>query len=324
MYTRPFALLVLALALFVGPSWAQSSCLGTGDGNPQTCSIVFSPGVTTGTFDFSGTGDGVIVFQFETVLTTFTLTVAANDVASIPSTSLDLTEFPAGTVCIMYTKNSCVRYDVSGNASGPNNTPVRGVDYKGIITLTLNYNSFQNPRVPAFGHAPGDFSGAIFSEDILTNYVDEHAPSCSTCEGPAMGGKTPGISSFAALDKPFANSATGNIVCPFLTAVPQTSSSGQNPIVEVSFKLVASNCNTDPPLRDKTATLSVASHDTPTTLVFTSLVNNGDANKFHFDNKAGLNVQDINTNGLAPGLYYVTVTSSKFSPVTTTFTVPTP
>jgi hypothetical protein len=320
MAKRILVLFVLSLVLFITPSWAQLSCLGTGDGSPQSCSITFSPGNTTGTFDFSGTGDGVLVFQFDTILTTFQLTVSANDVTSI--TNLDPTEFQTGTICIKYTKGFCVRYDVSGDVGGPNGVPVKGVDYKGIISLTLNYNSFQTPRIPAFGHAPGDFSGAIFSEDILTSYVDENAPNCTTCEGPAMGGRTPGISSFAALDKPFANSSTGNIVCPFLTAVPQTSSSGQNPIVEVSFKLVASNCNTDPPLRDKTATLSVAIHDTPTTLAFASLVNGGAANKFHFDNKNGVNVQDVNTNGLAPGLYFVTVISNNFSPVTTTFTIP--
>jgi hypothetical protein len=321
MAKRILTLLVLSLVLFINPSWAQSSCLGTGDGSPQSCSITFNPGNTTGTFDFSGTGDGVLVFQFETILTTFQLTVSANDVTALTGiTNLDPTEFPTGTFCITYTKGSCVRYDVSGDVGGPNGVPVKGVDYKGIISLTLNYNSFQTPRIPAFGHAPGDFSGAIFSEDILTSYVDENAPSCTTCEGPAMGGKTPGISSFAALDKPF--NQTANTVCPFLTAVPQNTTSGHNPIIEVSFKLVASNCNTAPPLRDKTATLSVASHDTPTTLVFASLVNGGAANKFHFDNKNGVNVQDINTNGLPSGLYFVTVTSTVFSPVTTTFSIP--
>jgi len=186
--------------------------------------------------------------------------------------------------------------------------------------VTLNYDSFYTPRIPAFGHDPE--TNPLFSEDILTTYVDEHAPSCTNCEGPAMGGKTPGLSSFAALDKPFPH-PPGETVC-FLTAVSQTSSSDQNPIVEVSFKLVASNCNTDPPLRDKTATLSVASVDpnNPPNLAFASLINGGDSNKFHYDSKNGVNVQDINTNKLPSGSYFVTVSSTLFSPVTTTFIIP--
>jgi hypothetical protein len=319
MHIRVLALFALSLVLFVGPSWAQS-CTGGEEG--LSCTNTFSPGNTTGTFDFSGTGDGVITFQFETVLTTFHLTVTAVELTSI--TNLDPAEFPTGTVCITYTKGVCVRYDVTGDVGGPNGVPVRGVDYRGVISLTLNYNSFQTVDIPAFGHAPGDFSGAVFSEDILTFYVDPLA--CASTFGcdPAMGGKTPGISSLAALNKPFATSAQGDVVCnPGLTAVAQTSTSGNNPIVEVSFKLVASNCSTDPPLRDKTATLSVGTKELITgNIIPTALVNGGAANKFHFDNKNGVNIQDINTNGLPSGLYYVTVTSSLFSPVTTTFTIP--
>ncbi len=322
MHIRIPALFVLALLLFVSPSWAQLSCLGSGDGSPQSCTITFSPGNTTGTFDFSNPrGDGVITFQFDTVLTTFMLTVSANEVTSI--TNLDPAEFPTGTVCITYSAGSCVRYDVSGNVGGPNGVPVRGVDYKGVISITLNYSSFQPVDIPAFGHAPGDFSGAVFSEDILTFYVDPSACASTFACDPAMGGKTPNISSLAALSKPFANSSPGDVVCsPGLTAVAQNSTSGQNPIVEVSFKLVASSCNTDPPLRDKTASLSVGTAGPNNTIVPTTLVNGGAANKFHFDNKNGVNVQDINTNGLPSGTYYVTVTSTLFSPVTTTFTIP--
>ena len=320
MYIRILGLFVVALVVMAGPSWAASSTNCTGGEGFIACQ--FSPGATgfsSATFDF-GT-DGVITFQFETVLTPFELDVTASDVAAI--TNLDSTEFPAGTVCITYSNGHCVRYDVSGNQSGPNGVPVRGVNYKGVISLTLNYDSFQTVHIPAFGHAPGDFSGAIFSEDILTFYVDVTACAATFGCDPAMGGKTPGISSFAALDKPFANSAQGDVVCnPGLTAVPQTSASGQNPIVEVSFRLVASNCNTDPPLRDKTATLSVGTKDLNGNIVPTTLVNGGAANKFHFDNKNGVNVQDINTNKLPSGLYFVTVTSTLFSPVTTTFNIP--
>jgi hypothetical protein len=318
MFTRIFGLFALAIALCGTQCWAQ--CGGEGQPPcPPSITHTFMPGTTTGTYDFGRTVDGVITFQFESVLTTFQLTVTANEVTSI--TNLDQTEFPTGTVCIPYTTGFCVRYDVTGSAGGPNGVPLRGVNYNGLILLTLNYDSFYTPHIPAFGHAPGDNATDIFSEDILTSYVDEHAPSCTNCEGPAMGGTTPGISSFAALDKPFAQ-PPGDTVCPSLTAVPQTSSSGQNPVVEVSFKLVASNCNTDPPLRDKTATLSVASFDTNGNLVFAALVNGGASNKFHFDNKNGVNVQDINTNKLPSGSYFVTVTSTLFSPVTTTFTIP--
>jgi len=311
MFMRIFGLFALAFALCGTECRAQ--CFGDGG---ITCS--FSPTVTSETFNF-GT-NGVITFQFETVLTSFQLDVTANEVTSI--TNLDPTEFPTGTVCIPYTTGFCVRYDVTGNAGGPNGVPIRGVDYRGLITVTLNYDSFYTPHIPAFGHDPEN--NPLFSEDILTSYVDEHAPSCTNCEGPAMGGKTPGISSFAALDKPFPNSAQGEIVRPFLTAVPQTSSSGQNPIVEVSFKLVASSCSTDPPLRDKTATLSVASVDpnNAPNLAFAPLINGGDSNKFHYDSKNGVNVQDINTNKLPSGSYFVTVSSTLFSPVTTTFIIP--
>jgi hypothetical protein len=319
MAKRSLTLLVLSLALFSTPSWALSSSNCTPSEGFIACQ--FSPGATgfsSATFDFGA--DGVIAFQFETVLTSFELDVTASDVAAI--TNLDPTEFPAGTVCITYSIGHCVRYDVSGHSGGPNGVPVRGVDYRGVVSLTLNYTSFQTVHIPAFGHAPGDFSGAIFSEDILTFYVDPNASACTNCD-PAMGGKTPGISSFAALDKPFANGAQGDTICfPGVTAVPQNSTSGQNPIVEVSFKLVASNCSTDPPLRDKSATLSVGTKDSNNNVVPTTLVNGGAANKFHFDNKNGVNVQDINTNGLPSGTYYVTVISTLFSPVTTTFTIP--
>jgi hypothetical protein len=314
MFTRIFGLFALAFALFGTECWAQGSntCFS---GEALSCTNPFSPGVTIGTFNFGK--DGVITFQFDTVLTSFTLAVTANEIpVATGITNLDPTEFPTGTVCIPYSVNGfqCVRYDVAGTPSDP----VRGVDFRGLITVLLTYDSFYQVHIPAFGHDPDDTPD--FSENILTFYLDPNAPS-STNFDPAMGGKTPGISSFAALDKPFP-SGQGDIVCPSLTAVPQTSSSGQNPIVEVSFKLVSASgsCTTSTPLRDKTATLSVGtmSNGSP---VAVSLVNGGDSNKFHFDNKTGLNVQDVNTNGLAPGSYFVTVISTLFSPVTAFFTV---
>jgi hypothetical protein len=260
-------------------------------------------------------GDGVIKFQFDTILTTFTLTVSANETGSGGITNIDPNELP-NTSCITYSKGACVRYDVSGNVGGPNGTPVRGTDYKGLISVTLNYNSSEGIDIPIFGHDPE--LSPDFTENILTSYVDENALPF-TGSDPAMGGKTPGISSFAALTEQFSGNAL--FVCPQLTAAAQKSTSGNNPIVEVTFKLAATqaNCNSGPFLRDKTATLTVA---TDPGLVFVNLVNNGDSNKFHFDSKNGTNVQDINTNGLLSGTYYVTVISEQFSPVTTTFTIP--
>jgi hypothetical protein len=189
--------------------------------------------------------------------------------------------------------------------------------------VTLTYDSSFPVDIPAFGHAPGDNATDTFSEDILTSYVDPNANPCTNCD-PGMGGKTPGISSFAALNKHFANSAQGDIVCQNLTAVPQNSTSGSNPIIEVSFRLVAvgGDCTNGPFLRDKTATLSVGQNDSNGRPVAVSLVNGGDSNKFHFDNSTGFNVQEVNMNGLAPGSYFVTVISTLFSPVNQFFTVP--
>jgi len=261
--------------------------------------------------------------QFEAVLTTFDVILTANEFAIIPN-PLDPNEFPTpGTVCIKYFNERCVRYDFSGNATsgGLDNVPVKGVDYRGLITLTLNYNrsSTQGVQIPAFAHAPGlNSDSTTFSEDILTSYVDTTS-NCPSCD-PAMGGKTPGISPFAALYKPLPTAPS--VVCS-LTAAYQTSASDQNPIVEVAFKLVANggNCSSGPFLRDKTASLSVALNSDPVS--FADLINGGDSNKFHFDNKNNTNVQDINTNKLPAGFYIVTVRSNLFAPVRTpSFKVP--
>jgi hypothetical protein len=320
---------LLVLLLFVpGSAQAQTQTCATGVPLPSvvrpavfSCSITFSPGENIGVFDFSGSGDGILTFAFDTVLDTFTLTVSANEVAPSPgitNVSGDL----AGATCIPYNNNFCVRYDVTGNVGGPNGTPVRGTDYRGLITMTLSYNSFAFVQIPVFGHDPE--LDPNFDENILTSYVDENAAACTNCEDPTMGGRTPGISSFAAFTEPFANNAQGLTVCPFVTITPQNSNNGNNPIEEVTFHLVAANgnCSTGPYLRDKTASLSVGTINTNGTISFTNLVNGGDSNKFHFDNKTGSNVQDINTNGLPSGTYYVTIISSQFSPVTQTFKIP--
>ena len=328
MAKRILTLLVLSLALFTTPSWATSSTnCGATVGTESLFSITchFDPGPSgTATFDFGPQGDGTMTMQFETVLTTFDVTLTAIEFAVIPN-PLDPNEFPTDTVCITYSNNHCVRYDFSGDAvpGGLDGVPVKGVDYRGLITLTLNYNrsSTQVVQIPAFAHAPGlNSDSTTFSEDILTSYVDtgSNCPSCPP--DPAMGGKTPGISPFAPLYKPLPTAPS--VVCS-LTAIYQTSASDQNPIVEVAFKLVANggNCSTGPFLRDKTASLSVALNSNP--ISFADLINGGDSNKFHFDNKSGANVQDINTNKLPRGSYIVTVRSSLFAPVRTpSFNVP--
>jgi hypothetical protein len=327
VYIRALAFAAFLLALCAAPSWAASSgnCGSTTGDNPAfSISCHFTPdpsGISSATFDFGPEGDGTMTVQFETVLTTFDVIVTANEFPVIPN-PLDPNEFPSGTVCITYFNGHCVRYDFSGTAlpGGLNGVPVKGVDYRGLITLTLNYNSGQAVRIPAFAHAPGENSNSTtFSEDILTSYVDTGS-NCPSCIDPAMGGKTPGLSPFAALDKPFAT--TAGIVCS-LTAAYQTSASDQNPIVEVSFKLIPStgNCTSGPFLRDKTATLSMALNSSP--VAFADLINGGDSNKFHFDNKSNTNIQDINTNKLPAGTYFVTVRSNLFAPVRTpSFSVP--
>jgi hypothetical protein len=327
MRIRSLAFIAMAVLFVAAPSFAASSAnCGPTTGDNPTFSITchFTPGPSgSATFDFGPQGDGTMTMQFEAVLTTFDVTVTANEFASIPN-PLDPNEFPVGTVCITYFNGHCVRYDFSGDAvpGGLDSVPVKGVDYRGLITLTLNYNrsSSQVVQIPAFAHAPGENSDSTtFSEDILTSYVDTSS-NCPSCSDPAMGGKTPGISPFAGMYKPLPT--TPAVVCT-LTAAYQTSASDQNPIVEVSFKLAATsdNCANGPFLRDKTASLSVALNSDP--IVFADLINGGDSNKFHFDNKNNTNVQDINTNKLPAGFYIVTVRSSLFAPVRTpSFKVP--
>jgi hypothetical protein len=317
MAKRILTLLVFSLVLFITPSWA--SCP---DG-AQCFTFSVSSTPTSHTFDF-GT-DGAITFTFDTVLVSFDLDVTAVEDASFTFSGPDFPD-PGATTCIFYSNGHCVRYNVTGANGGP--VPVKGVNFRGLIAVLLNYDSSSIFNgIPAFGHAPGDTTTAAFSEDILTFYVDPNAPACTFCEDPGMGGKVPNISSFEAFKKPFANGAQGDVVCsPGVTAVSQDSASGDNPIVEVSFKLVAAggNCNTGPFLRDKTATMSVGIPDpnNSNNVVPQPLVNGGDSNKFHFNNQNGVNVQDINTNGLPSGTYFVTVISTLFSPVNTTFIIP--
>ena len=311
MCRRIFALLALAISLFCAPSWA--ALCGSGELPPcPSITNTFSPGTTTGTYDFSTTGDGVLIVQFNTVLTAFTLTATVNHTID----QLDPNEFPAGTVCVTYASNGslCDQYDFTGNAGGPNGVPVRNTDYKGLITLMLSYFTSQPIHNPAFGHAPGDIT--TFTEDILTAYSS--SPSVSllllSAGDPTMDGSTPGLSSVAALNEPL--SQVGDTFCLVSPAENQIFSAAQVKVIEVTFQLFmnfSGSCS-GTPLRDKTARFSLSMTDTSGNIVFPPLLDKEEANKFHWDNKDGLNEFDLSTVGLAPGNYTITLRSTKFSP----------
>ena len=304
MFKRISAFLVLAFALFgiQSQSWA-ATCFS--EGEVLSCTNTFSPTETTGTYEFLD--NGRLIVQFDTVLTTFTLTVTVNHTID----PLDPKEFPVGTVCVHYATNGglCDQYDFTGSAGGPNGVPVKNIDYKRLITLTLRYQTFQTINNPAFGHAPGDNATAVYSENILTGYSTFPPP-----PDPVMIGKLPGISSVAALDEPLTENDSYCWVSP--AAEGQTFIVGQE--IEVSFRLFPSGpcvANSGTPIRDKTASLSLSTLD-PTTgnTVFPPLRNKEEGNKFHWDNKDGLNEFDLSTEGLAPGTYTITVFGSKFTP----------
>src|SRR6266568_2942598 len=308
MCKRIFALFALAISLFCAPRRA-ATCGGIDQSPCPSITNTFSPGTTTGTYDFSTTGDGVLIVQFSTVLTAFTLTATVNHTID----QVDPNEFPAGTVCVTYSTGQCDQYDFTGNAGGPNGVPVRNKDYKGLITLMLSYFTSQPVHNPAFGHAPGDIT--TFTEDILTAY------SSSPTSDPTMDGSTPGLSSVAALDEPF--SEVGDKFCLVSPAGNLTFSAGQVKVIEVTFQLFmfSNGSCTGTPLRDKTARFSLSMTDTSGNIVFPPLLDKEEANKFHWDNKDGLNEFDLSTVGLAPGKYTITLFSSKFSPQSVDITI---
>jgi hypothetical protein len=313
MSKRMFALLALAISLFGTQCWAQE---------PVPCSsnsgiiCTFSPTQTKNTYEF---GDGSrLVVEFVTVLTTFTLEVdVSNPTNPLP---LDPNEFPAGTVCVQYPSNAtnvCDQYDFSGSAGGPHGVPVKNIDYKGLVSLTLSYFTVQTVHNPAFGHAPGDIT--TFTEDILTSYSNVPTGCGPSCD-PTMGGKPPSLSSVIALDEAFTES--GDTFCGPLTLTSTNNPSDNKPQVEVTLKIVSgSNCSAKG-IRDKTARLSVSTTDINGNVIFPAL-KNAEGNKFHWDNKNGLNEFDISTDGLVSGqVYTVTLFSSKISPQSATFTAP--
>ncbi len=310
MCRRIFALLALAISLFGAQCWA-STCSNDATEGVVSCTNTFSPTDTTGTYEFFN--NGRLIVQFNTVLTTFSLTVTVNHTID----PLDPNEFPAGTVCVTYAFNGskCDQYDFTGNAGGPNGVPVKGTDYKGLINLTLSYLTFQDILDPAFGHAPGDIT--TFTEDILTGYS-----SSPTVTDPTMDGSTPGLSSVVALNVPL--SQVGDTFCLVSPTPGQTTfSAAQVKVIEVTFQLFmfsGGSC-TGTPLRDKTARFSLSMTDTSGNIVFPPLLDKEEANKFHWDNKDGLNEFDLSTVGLAPGKYTITLFSSKFSPQSVDITI---
>lgn len=303
MCKRIFAFLVLAFALFGTQCWA-ATCFGVGEVGLIPCTNTFSPTDTTGTYEFGN--DGKLIVKFNTVLTTFMLTVTVNHTIDPISTS----EFPPGTVCVQYASNGsqCDEYDFSGNKGGPNGVPVRNIDYKMMITVELTYSTVQTINTPAFGHAPGDNATAVFTENVLTGYSN-FPPAID----PTMSGTLPGLSTLAALDEPLTENDTYCWVSP--PNDPQTYTVGQE--IEVSFRLFPRGtcfATVGTPIRDKTASLSLSTMDHNGNVVFPPRLEKEEGDKFHWDNKDGLNEFDLSTEGLQPGPYTITVFSSKFSP----------
>jgi hypothetical protein len=307
MFIRIFGLFALAVSLFGTQCWAQGSntCVG---GEGLSCTNPFSPGVTIGTYDFGG--DGQLTVEFDTVLTSFTLTVTVDHTIDPRDPSV----FPAGTVCVVYqfNGNQCDEYDFVGNKGGPNGVPVKNVDYKRMITLTLSYISSQPVHTPAFGHAPGDNSSAVYNEDILTAYSSFPTPG-----DPTMKGTVPGLSTVAAFDEPFTE--TGDSFCT-LSIQPTQPVAGQE--IEIQYRLTNNgNCSATTGIRDKTARFSLAVTDPSSGnfISFPALQDMEEGNKFHWDYKSTTNEFDLSTAGLQPGHYTITVFSSKISPQEVSF-----
>ena len=312
-----FALLALAISLFGAQCWAQ-----TCDGPCPAPSITktFSPGVTTNTYDFSATGDGVLTVTFVRVLTTFTLTATVNHTID----PFDPNEFPAGTVAVTYCNGNQDQYDFSGNpavTTGPNGVPVKGMDYQGLIDILLSYFTCQEENyTPAFAHAPGDIT--TFTEDILTFYSSAPTPpieptvtaTVPTGADPTMDGTLPGLSSLVAAREPLIETDTFCFVSP---TEGQTFSAAQVPVIEVAFQLSAGAGGSCPitgqPIRDKTAHFSIAMTDSFGNFLSRPVLRDKEeGNKFHWDNKNGLNEFDLSTVGLTPGHYTITLRSTKF------------
>ena len=305
MCKRVSVFLALAFAFFGTQCWASIGPQTCTPSESPSCMNTFSPGVTEGVYDFTGTGDGKLTVHFVTVLTTFNLMVTFNHTID----PLDPHVFPEGTVCTPYTTNGirCDQYDFTGNAGGPHGVPIRNTDYKGLITLTLDYFASQAAQSPAFGHAPGDIT--TFTKEILTAYFQ---PAFSD---PVKIGKVPGLSSVVSLDEPLDGNHCFRFVSPGRN---QPFTVGQE--IEVEFRLFGNNSGcTGKPIRDTDARLTVAMTDSSGNFVSLAPIRNEEGKKFRFDPKDGVNVRELDTEGLAPGSYTITVFSDEFSPQSVSF-----
>jgi hypothetical protein len=293
-----FALLALTISLFGTQCWA-STCSGGEEG--VSCTNTFTPTDTTGTYEFSN--DGRLIVHFDTVLTTFSLTATVNHVID----ALDPNVFPPGTVCVRYEFNGsqCDEYDFTGSAGGPNGVPVKNKDYKRLITITLEYFTSQSIHSPAFGHAPETNDTTVYNEDILTAYS-----SFPSSGDPTIKGTLPGLSSVAAFDEPLEETDCFVFVSPTEGQI----FTGEQEI-EVEFRLFNSTCAGDP-IRDKDARLSLFTFDSNGQPVFLPVGKDEGGKHFHFDHDEGVNEREVDTEGLQPGTYYITVFSNEFSPQT--------
>src|ERR1700730_582777 len=258
-----FALFGLAISLFGTHFWAAAKIPVSPGAPPEpvpdtctecapTITNTFSPGPGNNerTYDFTSTGDGILVVHFVKVLTTFNLTVTVSHAID----GLAEGAFPAGTVCVAYSthiSSKCDEYDFTGNVGhAPHFVPVQGTDYRGLITLTLSYATNQTVHSPAFLHAPGE--STQYTEDILTSYSS--ATACAIVCDPTMGGKTPGLSAVAAFDEPGENDS----FCLVSPKSPLIFTVGH--AIEIAFRLTApgTDCLVAPPIRDRDARVSLA------------------------------------------------------------------
>jgi len=317
MFVRIFGFFVLAFALLGTQSWAATCFSET---VPPSCTNTFSPTDTTGTYDFSLTGDGILIVSFRRVLTNFTLTVSVNHTID----PRDPEVFPEGTRAVQYCNGNFDEYDFMGNKGGPNNVPQKGIDYTGLINLELGYCIMSGYVVhdPAFAHAPGPNATAIYESDFLKNYSSGPInqpptnPTPITALGlstdPTMAGGIPDLSSVAALDKPGAND-TFEWVSPATDG--QMFTAGDE--IEVEFRLFDSTGN---PVRDKDALLSLSTFRNGRR-VFLGLGEDERARRSHFDFEEGVNEREVETEGLPPGTYYLDIISDEFSPQERSFVI---
>jgi hypothetical protein len=309
MCKRLFSFLIITILfmLMCERSWgATATCTAFSEteGSPPSCPITFNSGTTVGVYSFHD-GSSLRVEFVGGVKTSFSLTVTEFTLTDAQlAARLDPKVFPAGTTCFHY-GGGCEEYAFTGNAGGPNGVPVKNVDYRAPIKLELTYFSSDPPNDPAFGHAPGE--STTFSEDILTEYIKP------LLTDDTMDGSTPSLSSVIALNKPLQQNDTFCWVSPTDGQIFRVGAE-----VEVAFKLFPSGpCvnNTGKAIRDSFARLSLARVDALGQVVAVVTVRSDDGGKhFQFDNEDRVNEREIDTEGLTPGSYVITVRSNKFPP----------